>query len=209
MAIAGNDTALVRRLRQQIQRNFARATEFDRMEQELWDVYYAGERERSAALARGLVRRYPRDPRAYDALRSILLTQGDFDEAERVAVAGPRARSPPCAPDPVLCAMHRLLQHHHPALVATDSRGAAAWSQRWIAEQPDAPSAYTSLAWTLSYAQKPDSALLIMHQPSRFPATNWSMEQYARCCWPIVVMPPPIRDQPHRSVAPGQPGRVG
>lgn len=181
-AISGNDTAMVRRLRQQIQRNAARATQFDRLEQELWDAYFGGERERSAALARGLVRRYPRDPRAYQALESILKTYGLFEEAERVAIAGlaldslaMRAGTGPCAQCVGFFSIVNM------RWLQGDYAGAAAWAQRWIAEQPDAPSAWTSLAWTLSYAGKADSSLALMQRAVALSGNElWSMDLYAR-----------------------------
>ena len=181
-AISGNDTAMVKRLRQQIQQNAARATQFDRLEQELWDAHYGGERERSAALARGLVRRYPRDPRAYQSLESILKMYGLFEEAERVAIAGlaldslaMRAGTGPCAQCVGFFSIVNM------RWLQGDYAGAAGWARRWIAEQPDAPSAWTSLAWTLSYAGKVDSALAVMQRALALSGNElWSMDQYAR-----------------------------
>jgi len=182
MSIGGNDTAMARLLRHQIQRNAARATEFDRMEQELWDAFYAGERERSAALARGLVRRYPRDPRSYRTLESVLLNHGYFEEALRVAEAGlaldslaMRAGQGPCAQ---CIGFYSIISMRW---LQADFAGAANWAQRWIREQPDAPSAWATLAWTLSYAQKTDSALAVMHRAVTLSGNElWSMDQYAR-----------------------------
>jgi DNA-binding SARP family transcriptional activator/TolB-like protein len=181
-AIGANDTALTRRLRLQIQRNASRATQFDRLEQELWDAYYAGEQEKSAALARGLVRRYPRDPRAYHTLESILLTHGAFEEAERVAIEGLsldslaiHAGKGPCSQ---CIGFYNIISMRW---VQADYDGAAAWSRRWIDQQPDAPSAWTSLAWTLSYAHKLDSALAVMERALTLAGNEmWVMDQYAR-----------------------------
>lgn len=181
-AIASNDTALTSRLRTHIQRNASRATQFDRLEQEVWDVYYAGEQERSTALARGLVRRYPRDPRAYHLLESILLTHGGFEEAERVAIQGlaldslaMRAGKGPCSQ---CFGFYNLISMRW---LQADYDGAARWARQWIDQQPDAPSAWSSLAWTLSYGQKSDSALAIMQRARTLAGDElWVIEQYAR-----------------------------
>ena len=182
VAIAGTDTAMARRLRAQIERNAGRASEFDRLEQELWDSYFSGEHERSTALARGLVRRYPRDPRGYAMLENILLSYGAFDEAEQVAIAGlsldslaMRAGTGPCSQCKGFSSVIYM------RWLKSDYDGAAEWAQRWITEQPDASSAWSYLAWTLSYAQKIDSALAVMHRAVTLSGNElWSLDQYAR-----------------------------
>lgn len=165
LAISANDTALVGRLRDTMRRHASRATEFDRLEQELTDAYYAGERERSEALGRGLVRRYPRDPRSYQLLQTVLSSHGEVDEAERVAVQGlaldslaMEAGSGPCAP--CLGFFSIVTLHWRRG----DWAGAAEWARRWIRRQPDAPAAWGTLAWTMSYMQRPDSALPLMQR---------------------------------------------
>jgi tetratricopeptide (TPR) repeat protein len=163
VAISANDTALTRRLRETMRRHEHRATEFDRLHQEVSDAYVNGERERSEALARRFVRRYPRDPRAYHLLWDILGSHGNFAEAGRVLEqalaldslaieAGPG----PCAPCVGLFAIVGLHWARH------DFDGAAEWARRWIRAQPDAASSWAALAWTYSYMQRPDSALPLM-----------------------------------------------
>ena len=182
VGISANDTALARRLRLLIERHADRATEFDRMEQELWDSYHAGEHERSVALARGLIRRYPRDPRGYQMLENILLSQGNFDEAERVAIAGLSldslamgAGSGPCSQCKGFSSIINM------RWLKSDYHGAAAWAQRWINEQPDASPAWSYLAWTLSYAQKTDSALALMRRAVTLSGNEaWALDQFAR-----------------------------
>ena len=177
-----SDTALAGRLRLQIQRNAHRMTEFDRLEQELWDVYNAGERERSVALARGMLRRYPRDPRPYSFLESILLSMGDFDGAEQVALAGlaldslaMRAGTGPCSQCKGFAGVIIL------RWLRSDFESAAEWSRRWIAEQPDAASAWSHLAWTLAYAQKSDSALKVARRMVTLSGNDLSLlDQFAR-----------------------------
>ncbi len=61
-----------------------RAPEFDRLSIEAYDAAYAGEADRAEALVRRLVQRFPRDPRSYDFLHSLLVTHGRFGEAAQV-----------------------------------------------------------------------------------------------------------------------------
>ena len=181
-SVLSSDTALARRLRLQIERNAHRMTEFDRLEQEVWDVYNTGERERSVALARGLLRRYPRDPRPYSFLESILLSIGDFDGAEQVAIAGlsldslaMRAGSGPCSQCKGFAGVIII------RWLRSDFEGAEAWAKRWIAEQPDAASAWSHLAWTLAYAQKTDSALNVARRMITLSGNELAMlDQYTR-----------------------------
>ena len=182
VGISANDTATARRLRSLIQRHADRASQFDRMEQELWDSYYAGEHERSVALARGLIRRYPRDPRGYQMLEAILLSQGSFEEAEQVAVAGlaldslaMRAGSGPCSQCKGFSSIINM------RWLQSDFVGAAAWAQRWISEQPDASPAWSHLAWSLAYARQTDSALTLMRRAVALSGNEvWALDQLAR-----------------------------
>ncbi len=182
MAIGGNDTAMTRRLRALMTRYASRATEFDRRETEMWESHGNGERERSEALARELVRRYPRDPRGYWALVSILMGHGAFQDAERFAIAGLGldslaigAGTGPCAQCVGFFSIIAL--HWYRA----DWAGAAAWGRRWITEQPDAPAAWSTQAWTYAYAQQPDSALALMQRVVTLSGSElWSLDAYAR-----------------------------
>jgi DNA-binding SARP family transcriptional activator/Flp pilus assembly protein TadD/TolB-like protein len=182
IGISANDTALSRRLRLLIERHADRTSQFDRYEQELWDAYYSGEHERSAALARGLVRRYPRDPRGYQMLENILLSLGEFEDAEKVAIAGlsldslaMRAGTGPCAQCKGFSSVIQM------RWLQGDYDGAAAWSRRWINEQPDASPAWSYLAWSLAYAQQTDSALTLMRRSVTLAGNEmWALDQYAR-----------------------------
>lgn len=181
-AIASNDMTLARRLRQTAQRYAARYTEFDRLEQETLDAHYGGERERSEALGRGLVRRYPRDPRAHQLLESILATHGEFAEAERVALQALTldslalaAGTGPCAQ----CVGFANVVGIHWA--RGDLHAAADWARRWIRAQPDAALAWESLAWTFSFMQQPDSALPLMQRAvSLSGGDSWARDELAR-----------------------------
>jgi DNA-binding SARP family transcriptional activator/TolB-like protein len=181
-AINDNDSSLTRRLRDTMRRYAQRATEFDRLHQEALDAHWAGERERSEALARGLVRRYPRDPRAYDLLENVLASHGDFDGASRVAAEGValdsaamEAGTGPCTPCLGFSSIIGM------DWARANLRGAAEWSRRWIRAQPDAPGAWSALAWTLAYAQRTDSALPFMQRAvSLSGGDRWAVEQLAR-----------------------------
>ena len=182
IATGANDTAMTRRMRALMTRYSYRATEFDRRETELWESVGNGERERSEALGRELVRRYPRDPRGYWALVSILMGHGAFEEAQRFAIAGLRldslamgAGTGPCAQCVGFVSIIALHWYR------SDWAGAASWGRRWIAEQPDAPAAWSTQAWTYFYGQQPDSALRLMNRALTLSGSElWSMDAYAR-----------------------------
>jgi len=181
-AISENDTVVVRRLRETLTRHADRATEFDRMHQATHDAFVSGERERSEALARGLVRRYPRDPRAYQLLQSVLNSHGEFAEAERVAIQGLALDSlamdagpGPCTP----CLGFSTIVNAR--WLAGDFPGAANWARRWIRTQPDGASAWAALAWTFSYMQRPDSALPLMQRALSLSGGElWATNELAR-----------------------------
>jgi DNA-binding SARP family transcriptional activator/tetratricopeptide (TPR) repeat protein len=181
-AIGDNDMTLVSRLRATMRRHAHRATEFDRMAEEATDAYYAGERDRSEALARALVRRYPRDPRGYQLLESVLDSHGSFEEAGQIAIQtvaldslAMEAGSGPCAP----CrGLFSVIGYHW---LRADFEGAATWARRWIRTQPDAPAAWAALAWTYSYMQRPDSAIALMQRARSLSGGElWAHDELAR-----------------------------
>jgi DNA-binding SARP family transcriptional activator/tetratricopeptide (TPR) repeat protein len=181
-ALGDADTALVRRLHETMRRYASHATAFDRLELEAYYAYYGGERERSEALARELARRYPRDPRAYQFLQDILGAHGAFAEAERAAIAAIaldslaiEAGTGPCTFCSVFSSLINLRWIH------TDWDGAAGWARRWIRAQPDAASAWAGLAWTLSYARQPDSALALMQRALTLSGNDrWAIDEMTR-----------------------------
>jgi len=164
-AYGAGDTSLVRRLRENARRYATRASEIDRLDEEAEATFQAGEHEKSEALARGLLRRFPRDPRAYERLQATLTSHGKNREAEAVAMEAlaldsltVSAGNGPCAP----CLRFFSLVSLH--WTDADFRGASDWARRWIRAQPDAASAWQALAWTYSYMQQPDSALLLIRR---------------------------------------------
>lgn len=182
VAIGENDTSLMRRLALTVKRFESRATEFDRLDEEAEAAFYSGEHERSEALARGLLRRYPRDPRAYLRLEGALGYHGKIDEAERVATQAlaldslaVAAGSGPCGPCMTFYSIAAL------NWARADLRAAAEWSRRWIRMQPDGATAWATLAWTYSYMQLPDSALPLMQRAMSLSGGDlWASEQIAR-----------------------------
>ena len=115
-------------------------------------------------------------------LVSILMSHGAFKEAERFAIAGLGldslaigAGTGPCAQ---CVGFFSIIALHW---YRSDWAGAVAWGRRWIAEQPDAPAAWSTQAWTYFYAQRPDSALALMNRVVALSGSElWAMEQYAR-----------------------------
>jgi tetratricopeptide (TPR) repeat protein len=182
LAIGDQDTVMSRRLRETMRRYAARATEFDRLHQDATDAYLAGEHERSEALARALVRRYPRDPRSFQLMGNVLGTHGRFDEAERVALQGyaldSLAMQAGLGPCTQCLGFSNIVQLHW---VRRGFDGALDWSRRWIHAQNDAPAAWGSLAWTFSYTQRHDSALAAMERAiSLSGGEAWTTGEYTR-----------------------------
>ncbi len=86
-AMASNETEILARLLGSLRLHGARATPYERLEQQALAAYFNGEHELSEALARQLVQRYPRDPRSYALLVNFLDHHGRWDVAEEVARA--------------------------------------------------------------------------------------------------------------------------
>lgn len=182
MANLDQDTVIIRILSETIRRHANRATEFERLYQQGYDAYLSGRHDEAEALARALVRRYPRDPRAYRLNQDILGSHGRFDELQRVteqAVAldslAIEAGTGPCAQCLGLSSMVSLHWSRG------DHRGAVEWARRWIRAQPDGASAWAHLAWTYSYMQRPDSALpLMLRALSLSGGDSWATADYIR-----------------------------
>jgi DNA-binding SARP family transcriptional activator/TolB-like protein len=76
-ALATGESDLADRLRGVLARSGDRSSEFDRLQTDVLDALYRGESERSEAMARQLVRRFPRDPRAYGVLNGCSAIRGN------------------------------------------------------------------------------------------------------------------------------------
>jgi DNA-binding SARP family transcriptional activator len=164
-AVADGDTSLMRRLGEDAKRYAARASEIEKLDDEVEAAFHAGEHEKSEALARGLLRKFPRDPRAYARLQATLTSHGKNREAETVAMEAlaldsltVSAGNGPCAP---CLGFFSLVSLHW---TEADFRGASDWARRWIRAQPDGATAWQTLAWTYSYMQRPDSAVLLIRR---------------------------------------------
>ncbi len=138
----------------------SRASEWDRLNQDVEFAYHSGERERSEALGEALVARYPSDPRGYQLLDQIYSSHGRFDRAEEVlerALAldslALEAGHGPCAPCVSLngLAEIRAARGHLP--------GAEQAARRWATLQPDLPGPWAELSSVLSFEGKFDEAL--------------------------------------------------
>ena len=164
-AVAAGDTSLMRRLSEDAKRYAARASELEKLDDEVEEAFHVGEHEKSEFLARGLLRRFPRDPRAYARLQATLTSHGKNREAETVAMEAlaldsltVSAGNGPCAP---CLGFFSLVSLHW---TEADFRGASDWARRWIRAQPDGATAWQTLAWTYSYMQRPDSAVLLIRR---------------------------------------------
>jgi DNA-binding SARP family transcriptional activator/TolB-like protein len=168
-AIVNNDTLATRRLRDLLRRSGDHASQFDRIQTTAHDALAASEWERSEAIARQLVRRYPRDPRAYLVLSGVLATRGRFDAAEemwRNLLANDslvvKAGTGPCAP----CLVYENLAR------AQEQQGKWAEAEqslrRWIDLQPNAAASWGSLAVMLAFRQRYDEAINAAHRSVSF-----------------------------------------
>src|SRR5512146_1394511 len=99
------ETVLARRLDSLVARRADRLSDWDRLRNEVYRAMYAGEIERSEALAARLVARYPRDPRSYVAGADVLTGHGRWLTADSVLVRelsldslAMEAGDGPCAP---------------------------------------------------------------------------------------------------------------
>jgi tetratricopeptide (TPR) repeat protein len=128
------------------------------------------------------MRRYPRDPRSYSRLQATLGYHGALDEAERVALQqlaidslAMTAGNGPCTPCMNYFSIVNLRWQRG------DYRGAADWARKWIQIQPDGASAWSALAWSYSYMQRPDSALSAMQRAYTLSGGDlWAREGIAR-----------------------------
>jgi len=168
-AIVNNDTLVMEHLRDLLRRSGDHASQFDRIQSSAHDALVASEWERSEAIARQLVRRYPRDPRAYLVLSGVLGTRGRFDAAEAMWLGllandslVMKSGSGPCAP----CLVYENLAR------VEEQQGK--WSEaerslrRWIELQPTAAASWGSLAYMLAFRQRYDEAIDAAHRSVSF-----------------------------------------
>jgi len=159
-ALATDEADVVARLRDVLRRNGDRGSEFERRQTEVLEALYRGETERGEALARQLVRLYPRDPRAYGVLNGVLGNTGQFEAAEamwQTALSldslSMEAGSGPCAPCLGYGNLARLQGQEGKWPEAERS------ARRWIELQPEAPASWEALANVFAYQQRYREAL--------------------------------------------------
>ena len=159
-ALATGESDVADRLRGVLASHGNRASEFDQLQTEVLDALYRGESERSEAMARQLVRRFPRDPRAYGVLNGVLSNTGQFEAAESMWQAAlsldslsMEAGSGPCAPCVGYGNLARIQAQQGKWQEAERS------ARRWVELQPDAPASWEMLASVLSYRQRHREAI--------------------------------------------------
>jgi DNA-binding SARP family transcriptional activator/TolB-like protein len=160
LAWAEGDAPTEARLRAVFTRYRSRASEWDRLNQDVEFAYHSGERERSEALGEQLVARYPSDPRGYQLLDQIYLSHGRFDRAEAVlerALAldslALEAGHGPCAPCVSLNGLAEI------RAARGDLGGAEQAARRWATLQPDLPGPWAELSSVLSFEGRFDEAV--------------------------------------------------
>jgi DNA-binding SARP family transcriptional activator/tetratricopeptide (TPR) repeat protein/TolB-like protein len=142
-----------------------RVTPWDTQTMAIDSLLHAGELARSEQLARSLVKKYPRDPRAYGVLGSVLYNEGNWTamqatyelqlSLDSLAIG---AGNGPCAP----CSAYDALVGVHSQ--RGDLTGAEEVVRRWIALQPDLPRAWTVYSTVLSYEGRFDAAIDAQHR---------------------------------------------
>jgi DNA-binding SARP family transcriptional activator/TolB-like protein/Tfp pilus assembly protein PilF len=159
-ALATGESDVADRLRGVLARHGDRSSEFDQLQTQVLDALYRGETERSEAMARQLVRRFPRDPRAYGVLNGVLGNTGQFEAAESMWQAAlsldslaMEAGPGPCGPCVGYGNLARIQSQEGKWQAAEHS------ARRWVELQPDAPASWEMLAGVLSYRQRHREAI--------------------------------------------------
>lgn len=154
------DVELVHRLAAVERRYAARLPEFDRMADEVRDLDSLDERARADAMVQQLVKRFPRDPRAYSLRADLLGGRGEWIAAESVLVRelaldslAIAAGDGPCTP----CDVYRRLAQFR--LQYGDRVGAESAARRWVALQPDLPATWRNLSATLAAVGQSNEAV--------------------------------------------------
>lgn len=160
IAVERGDHALVARLDALIARHPERMSAWERLREEVDRATNDGAVGRSEALGQRLVARFPRDPRAYTLLASVLETHGRWLAADSVLrrelsldslaiVAG----DGPCAP----CEAYAGLVDVR--LGRGDLSGAERAARRWVALQPGIPGPWEMLSMSLQFGGRDDEAI--------------------------------------------------
>ncbi len=180
------DTVTIARLSAAYQRASSRITRWDALEQAQYLAFHNGEHARAEQLARELVATYPHDPRAYDVLATTLSLHGKWAAADSVLERALRLDSlamaaghGPCAP----CSSYTGIIENE--LIVGDGAAAEHAARRWLALQPDLPSAWAELATVLAYGGRFDEALDAERHASQLAGDD---SEYAMRLARILVM---------------------
>lgn len=160
IALENGEWPVAGRLDSALERWAYRASPWDRLRNDAYRALHAGQSARAEALARRLVARYPRDPRAYDFLAQVLALHGKWSAAgavlerelslDSLAIEAGRG---PCVP----CGAYSGLMWARTA--AGDFAGAEQAARRWVQLQPGLPRAWATLATALEYGGYPGRAV--------------------------------------------------
>lgn len=154
-------------------RGRSRAPAFERLYFDAYLALHSGDHARAEALARTLLARYPRDPRAYFRAIDIFSLHGRFDEASRIAVraialdsAGRTAGSDECR----VCVGYRAVSEM--ARITGDFPRAESAARHAIAFRPEDPAAWAQLGAVLAARSRYDDALSAARQAGALAPTD-------------------------------------
>jgi DNA-binding SARP family transcriptional activator/TolB-like protein len=180
IAFPTGDARMLGALLTAFQRHEARATEFDRIFLASQSAFYGGEHERSEALARQLVDRYPRDPRAYSWLSEVYTSHGRLREAKAVLLRllamdslATRSGAGACIP---CFAYSRLADVHH---ALGDLAGSEAAARRYTELAPEITKGWLALSVALAAQGRYVEALAPMDSLVRIDPLNpgWAVQR--------------------------------
>ena len=159
------DRVTYARLKPILDRSGSRVTEWDRLGIAAYDALHGGEHVRAEQLAREMVARFPRDPRAYQTLADTYDYHGKIAAADSILVRllsldslAIAAGTGPCAP----CeAYGRLIDH---SAGRGDLREAEHLARRWTELQPSLATPWLALAAVLSFDGRYEPAFAAIHR---------------------------------------------
>ena len=177
-AYAAGELDVEQRLTKRLAIALEHVAPFDRLRASVSIAAHNGEHHRAELLARELVARYPRDPRAYAQLGELYVNHGKWKEADSVLTSelvldslGVFAGVRSCA----RCVAYSGLAGLR--ALRGDMPGAVNAAERWVKLQPDAAGAWTTYMALLSFEGKFDAALAA-HRRARAltPSANYSVD---------------------------------
>jgi tetratricopeptide (TPR) repeat protein len=177
-AHAASEREVEHRLTKRLTTALEHAAPFDRLRASVVTAARTGEHHRAELLARELVARYPRDPRAYAALAELYVNHGSWNEADSVLTSeleldslGVFAGSGSCAS----CMAHSGLATLR--AMRGDIPGAVNAAKRSVELQPNVPAAWSTFMSLLSFDGKFDAALAAYRRASSLtPSADYSTD---------------------------------